>query len=136
MRYAPYDNEYESTKSLSEGQILEYFLTRIFETEEIWGLDDGCEWIFRTSGEAESTMPVWPYEKYAKEAVYGAWSDSHPQAESLEDFMFHTLEMLIEEDVMLEIMPKPDKPGCVISPHQLLSILTGMLDAGEYRLDG
>lgn len=135
MRYAPYDVEYQEAPSLSEGEQLEYFLTRVFETEEIWGLDDGCEWVFRQT-ESGTTMPVWPYEKFAKDSAEFLDSASQPQAESLEDFMYHTLEMLIEEDVMVEIMPTGKKLGCIISPHQLLSIFTGMIDAGEYRMDG
>ncbi len=136
MRYAPYDNEYQAAKTLTAAQQLEYFLMRIFETEEVWGLDDGTEWIFRESSEAETTLPVWPYQKYAREAAVGIWAEYQPQAESLEDFMQHTLAMLIEEQAMMEIMPGPDQPGCLISPHQLLSILEGMIDAGEYRMDG
>ncbi|WP_317933198.1 DUF2750 domain-containing protein [Halioxenophilus sp. WMMB6] len=136
MRYAPYDAEYLDSDTMSEGQQLEYFLTRVFETEEIWGLDDGCEWIYRVGENGEQAMPVWPYEKYAKDAAVGEWEGSQPQAESLEDFMYHTLEMLIEDDVLVEIMAKPNKPGCLVSPHRLLSIFTGMIDAGEYRMDG
>ena len=136
MRYTPYEHEYQSSDSFSDTQQLEYFLTRVFETEEVWGLDDGCEWIFRTSASGENSLVVWPYKKFAEEAAVDAWSAYHVEAESLESFMEITLEMLMTEDVMVEIMAKPDKPGCLISPHQLKSILTGMIDAGEYRLDG
>lgn len=136
MRYAPYSEEYASFSQLNESQQLEYFLTRIFETEEVWGLDDGTEWVFREQANGGQTLPLWPYEKFAQDAATGPWQDKQPQAESMEDFIYHTLEMLIEEDVMVEIMPNPQQPGGLISPHQLLSILTGMIDAGEYRLDG
>jgi len=136
MRYAPYDNEYQAAANLSESEQMEYFLTRVFETEEVWGLDDGAEWVYREHTDGSQSLPLWPYEKFAKDAAVDLWADTQPQAESLEDFMYHTLEMLIEDDVMVEIMPMPTKTGCLVSPHRLLSILTGMIDAGEYRMDG
>lgn len=135
MRYAPYEQEYSAASSLDDNQILEYFLMRIFETEEVWGLDDGTEWVMRERLAAEKTLPVWPYKKYATEAAEGSWRDFQAQAESLESFIHHTLDMLIDEDALIEIMGQENKPGCIISPHRLLSILTGMMDAGEYTLD-
>lgn len=136
MRYAPYQNEYLGSVEFNDQQQLEYFLTRVFETEEVWGLDDGTEWVFKTLADGSQVMPVWPYNKFATEALNTSDMQIQPQAESLEDFLYHTLEMLIEEDVSVEVMPSATKAGCIITPHQLLSILTGMIDAGEYRMDG
>ena len=140
MRYAPYDHEYQEVAGMTESQRLEYFLTRIFETEEIWGLDDGVEWIITEHADGKR-MPVWPYRKFAEEAVadvgQGIYPDGlAPQAESLEVFLNTTLEILIEEDAMLDIMPGLETTECLISPQQLKSILEGMIDAGEYTLDG
>lgn len=135
MRYSPYEHEYQAVATMTEGELLEYFLTRVFETEEVWGLDDGAEWIMHEQ-DAQICMPVWPYQKFAAEAVSGKWEHYHPQAESLEDFLHTTIAMLIEENAMLDIMPRESIPACLISPQQLKSILDGMIDAGTYTLDG
>jgi hypothetical protein len=50
--------------------------------------------------------------------------------------MNDTLQWLIDDDIGIEIMPRLSGQGCLMSPHRLLSIIEGMLDAGEYRLDG
>lgn len=134
MRYVPYDHEYEAAQSMSEGELLEYFLTRVFETEEVWGLEDEADWLI-CERQGQSCMPLWPYQKFAAEAVVGEWKHCQPQAESLEVFLQGTLEMLIDEDAMLEIMPAQDRPGCLVSPHRVKSILEGMMEAGEYTLD-
>lgn len=130
MRYAPYAEEVNAIASMSESQLLEYFLTRVFETEEVWGLDDGCEWI-TIEQQGQSVMPLWPYQQFANELA-----DHHtPAAESLEDFVYQTLGQLMEEDVVLSVMCSTDGRGCLVSPHRLYDIFTGMFNAGEYSLD-
>jgi len=135
MRYSPYEHEYEAVISMTESELLEYFLTRVFETEEVWGLDDGAEWIMREQG-AQASMPVWPYKKFASESAVGHWGGFQPQAESLEEFLQNTIMALIEENAMLEVMPRQSEVGCLISPQKLKSILDGMIEAGTYTMDG
>ena len=134
MRYAPYTSDSQAIAAMNEGQLLEYFLTRVFETEEVWGLDDGCEWVTRVRG-GQSVMPLWPYQQLAESALDPLDTAVTPAAESLEDFMYQTLPALMEDDICLEIMPGTTQPGCVIAPHRLYDIFTGMFDAGEYKLD-
>lgn len=136
MRYSPYDHEYEAVATMSEQELLEYFLTRVFETEEVWGLDDGTEWIMENHN-GHLGMPVWPYQKFAAESAVNEWSHCHPEAESLEEFLLNTVAMLTDENAMLSIMPSNRSSSiCLISPQKLKSILDGMIDAGEYTLDG
>lgn len=133
MRYAPYAGEVSALDSMSDGQLLDYFLTRVFETEEVWGLDDGCEWLM-VEADGRWVMQVWPYRQFA--AACGDGAACTPTAESLEDFVYQTLGALMDENAMLEIMPAPGRAGCLASPHRLYDIFTGMFEAGEYRLDG
>ncbi len=78
---------------------------------------------------------MWPYLKFASDAALEAWQDCVPNALSLEFFIFNTLQQLLETDLMNEVMPFVDKPGCLITPHRLLDILVGIIHATEYRLD-
>lgn len=135
MRYTPYDYEYSALVEMSDNQLLEFFLTRVFETEEVWGLDDSVEWVFREE-DGQATLPVWPYQNLALEAAVGPWQSHSPMDSSLEEFITNTLSAMIEDEVMIEIIPRQQRKGCIISPHQLLSILEGMMDAGEYTLEG
>ena len=135
MRYAPYPDEYASVADMGNARLLEYFLTRIFETEEVWVLDDGIEWLMQERDET-LCLPVWSYKKYAAECATAEWPHCAPVGLSLEVFMQQVLELLAEEDGVLEVMPRPGATGCIIHPSQLMSILEGMIDAGEYRMDG
>lgn len=135
MRYAPYSKELIDLEEMSDNLILEYFLTRVFETEEVWGLDDGCEWVVTMQGD-QQIMPIWPYQQLAAENVQQFHDSYSPTAESLEDFVFETLGELMEDDILLAIMPTEKQRKCLITPHRLHDIFTGMMDAGEYKMDG
>ena len=135
MRYTPYENEYKAVQTMSAGELLDYFLLRVFETEEVWGLQQRGQW-FTQAGGKDPWIPLWPYRKYASEAALDIWMDCTPHAISLEYFLDQLVPWLIEQNVTINLMPKGDGEGCLITPHRLQDILRGMQDAGEYRLDG
>jgi len=46
MRYEPYQEEYAAVPDMTDAELMDYFLYRIFETEEVWGLkENGFQWI-------------------------------------------------------------------------------------------
>lgn len=135
MRYEPYAEEYAAVPDMTDGQLLDYFLYRLFETEELWGIREGPQWFTREI-DGHITQPIWPYKRYAEEATVDEWDYLMPVACSLEFFLYQALDKLVAQDVMLEIMPRKMAAGCLISPQRLFSILEGMIDSGEYTLDG
>lgn len=135
MRYSPYESEIRDVASMGEAELFEYFLLRAFEAEEVWTLLEGDQWQLITTEEGVR-LPIWPYEYFAKEAAEDRWPDTSTCAESLEFFLYESLQELADKDIMLEIMHRPDQGGCLVSPQRLSSILLGMMDAGEYVLEG
>ncbi len=135
MRYEPYEDEYAAVPLMTDAELMEYFLYRVFETEEVWGLKENSTKFIQEEGE-QVTQPVWPYKRYAEEAAVGKWAMYVSAAVSLEFFMEQILHQLAREDVLLDIMPRPSGAGCLVSPQRLFSILEGMLESGEYSLDG
>lgn len=134
MRFSPSESEYAAIPGMSDQHLLEYFLLRVFETEEVWGLLNNGSWQMNEV-EGQETVPLWPYQRFARDMALEVWQSSSPSSVSLEYFLEQILGSLTLLDVMLEIMPLQDSPGCLISPRQLQSIFEGMIDAGEYRLD-
>ena len=134
MRHAPYATEYLAVPVMSEGELMEYFLTRSFETEEVWTLQNDMDW-FLLQRSGMQYLPVWPYQRFAEEALPDGGGYT-VIAYALEDFVFETLPELIERDIGVEIMPRTTGAGCFITPHRLLDIIGGMFESGEYRLDG
>lgn len=135
MRYAPYPSEYLAVPTMTDGELLDYFLMRSVETEEVWGLQDSSGWLLREY-KGQLNFPVWPYKRFASEAATTLWPNCIPTAVSLEHFVFENLPQWIDDDIGIDIMPRAAQPGCLITPHRLLDIIEGILDAGEYRLDG
>ncbi len=136
MRYQPYEDEYAAVPSMNDAQLLEYFLYRVFETEEIWGLKEtALHWLTHEAN-AQIVQPLWPYKRYADEAAVAQWEDFVPAAVSLEYFMEQTIQKLAMDDILIEIMPRETAPGCLISAQRLFSILDGMMESSQYTLDG
>ena len=134
MRFEPYKDEYAAVPNMTDTELMEYLLYRIFETEEVWGLKEGAQWITREI-EGQIIQPIWAYKRYADEAAVGEWENLCPSAVSLEYFIEQVLHQLTMQDVTIEIMPRKSEPGCLISPQRLFDIMEGMMDSGEYTLD-
>lgn len=144
MRYAPYEYEYQNMNDFSRNEVLDYFLTRTFEAEEIWTLRSSNNRCFTQSLDdresdpschANLMVPVWPYKRLAQDFNNGLNTRCQIDAESLEDFLDRSLQYFIDKHYTLNIMPRHNKPVCLIEAEKLLSILEGMIDAGEYRMD-
>ncbi len=140
MQYEPLAAETTMLASAGDLQRLDYFLLRAFETEEIWALKQGPLWFRREvvlpGNEPIVAMPLWPYRKMALDAALDIWDDCRPEATSLEYFMEELIPQFIAEGIQFDVMPREERPGCLITAAKLNSILEGIQDAGEYRLDG
>ncbi|QWF70558.1 DUF2750 domain-containing protein [Methylomonas paludis] len=133
MRYEPYADEYAAVPNMTDEELLEYFLFRIAETDEVWSLKDGPRWLTREIN-GQETQPVWPFKRFAQEAAVGDWQNLRPVPESLEFFIYQILNQLAIRNVTIEIMPRASGPGCLINPRQLASYLEGMRDSSECML--
>ena len=134
MRYKPYEEESAAVPHMTDEDLLEYFLYRIAETDEVWGLKEGPQWITREI-DGHETQPVWPLRYYADASSVGEWENMIPIAESLEFFTYQILTRLTTRKVLIEIMPRLSGPGCLISPQRLFGLLENMRESGEFVLD-
>lgn len=130
MRYQPHKDEVAAVPTMTDEELLEYFLYRVFETDEIWGLKEDGQWQTRQWLDQE-TMPVWPYKRYADDAATGDWAQCKPCAESIESFTYQTLNRLAKLGNIVEIMPRTSNAGCLINPQHLFSMLENMMEARE-----
>ncbi|WP_235185966.1 DUF2750 domain-containing protein [Methylomarinum vadi] len=136
MRYEPYEDEYAAIPAMTDAQLLEYFISRVYETEEVWGLKEGGAYWMTYGRDGREIQPLFAYKRYAEEAAVGDWEVMIPVAESLEFFMERTLTRLEQNDVVLEVMPRETGRGSLVTPRQLFGILEGIIDAGEYTMEG
>lgn len=134
MRHTPYESEYRAAPQMSDSERLDYFLTRCFETDEVWFLAQQSRPLERELT-GRLAVPVWPYARFADDAA-NTFAGAECTSISLEHFLYRLLDELQQRDVWIEVMPRDDAVGCLITPQRLSSIFEGMIDAGEYRFDG
>lgn len=134
MRQNPTEGEYAAAPTMADHERLEYFLTRVFETDEVWFLKNPQP--FERLLDGRPTMPLWPYRRFASDAALDCWMDCVSSSVSLEHFLYTLLDEPIARGVTLDLMPRGEAGGCLIGAARLRAILEGMMDAGEYRLDG
>jgi hypothetical protein len=134
MRNEPYENEYTLIPTMQDDELLEYFLFRLAEMDEVWGLKDGSQWVNRQV-DGRETLPVWPFKRFADDAAVGEWQNLKPVVESVEYFMFQILNKCALQERAIEIMPRPNAAGCLISPQRLFSFLEGMREGGECMVE-
>jgi hypothetical protein len=135
MQFSPNANEYEAMRTMSEGALLEYFITRVAEVEEVWGLGDHSGWVMREAGDLVS-LPVWPYRQLAIDSAVDEWESQVANAVSLEHFIFKVLKIMVAENIKVEIMPAPSASGQIIDAGELFKLFESVIEAGEYYLEG
>lgn len=135
MRHTPYESEYTAIQSMEHSELLEYFLTRVFETDEVWFLKNAAGWL-TCEADNHTVLPVWPYRRLASDAALERWESHAPSSVSLDHFLYAMMREFTTSNVMIEVIPRATQSGCLIPAQRLLGILEGMIDAGEYRLDG
>lgn len=135
MQYVPMETELVQLQSMSAQERLHYATTRMIECEEVWSLGDDNGWIIRDE-DGKQVISVWPYHLLAQENRPGEDETSLPQATSLEYFVYGVLDMCQVEDICLEVFPKTDESGHLISSTDLYELLTGLMESGEYLMEG
>ena len=133
MRYTPSQQELQEIGVMAPPQRLQYFLSRVIEAEEIWGLADPQGWVMREEGD-KLILPIWPYQQCANDCVNAR--DLQPHATSLDHFVERILHTLIEEGIHLEVLPTRNVGGALVTAIELQSLFQSLLESGEYFLEG
>lgn len=135
MRYKPSDNELLEIETLSEELRLHYFLSRVIESEEVWGLGGEAGWLIKDLDD-KTIIPLWPYELLATACAQQSPGRPATVAVSLEQFVYSLLPKIEQQNIQLEILPTNSQPGKIIQAQALAAIVEGMMESGEYYMEG
>jgi hypothetical protein len=135
MHYAPSPYELAALEGAAPDELLNYFLTRAMEVEEVWGLSTGSRWAMKEV-DGKTVLPVWPYAQLAQACAEGEWQVHTPDAVSLEHFVYNTLQQLIDDDIHIEVMASGKQQGLMLTAEALFEIIERKMDTGEYFLEG
>lgn len=68
-----------------------YFLSKVVETEGIYGLKHNNEWITIKDSQGEIAMPIWPSYDFARYCQENQWKDTEIEAVDLYEFLEYWL---------------------------------------------
>lgn len=118
MSYIVNDIEYETVISLPAHKRYEYFVKKVVDFEEIWGLwQEG--WSLMADNEGSECFPVWPAERYAAACATNEWSNYEPRAISLTIWIERWLPGMIRDKLNVAIFPTLNKKGIMLKPERL-----------------
>jgi hypothetical protein len=135
MRYKPSDSELLEIDTFSAEQRLHYFLSRAIESEEVWSLGDDAGWVLNDVGD-KTIIPIWPYEVLATACRQTVSCQPTAMAVSLEQFVYSLLPQINHQNIQIEILPTKILPGKIMQARELAGILEGMMESGEYYMEG
>lgn len=128
MSYKLSEKEQAAVSALRPEQRLEHFVKRVADWEEIWSLKAPSDWVMAGTESGARVFPIWPHPNYAKTCVCNQWSDSSPEAISLEHFMNAWVPGLTKDGVKVAVFPTPNSGGAVTEPTALKELLEKELE--------
>jgi len=135
MQYSATENEIKLFTSMPDDERFRYCLSRMTESEEIWGLAEHQGWVISDIND-QATLPIWPYKDLAELYKQDEWKNAEPQSVSLEHFVYKTSQLLIKNDIMIQTFPTVENPGKVIPAKEFFEILENLMESGEYYMEG
>lgn len=88
--------EFEAVIKLPANIRYEYFIKKVVDFEEVWGLyEEG--WAMTSDDDGSMMIPFWPKREFAEYCAFEEWSNYKAQSISLDEFINEWLPG-IEED--------------------------------------
>ena len=100
-----------------------YFLQRVVESGEVWGLD-GEGWALALDDSGRDVLPLWPAPEFAALCATRLWSGFQPRALRLKDLVENVLPQLEEEGMPVGIFFTPEGQGHSVSARELIDALS------------
>jgi len=106
-------------------QNYERFVTRVRESESVWGLKSDDGWAYCPSNEYEcDVLLFWSDEAYARRHAVKEWEDYKPVAIDLDSFIDNWLKGMHNDGVLAGINFNADLAGLEVEPSKLAQELT------------
>ncbi|HBL25319.1 MAG TPA: DUF2750 domain-containing protein [Acidobacteria bacterium] len=110
--------EMEAVLGLSGQERYGYFIERVVEREEVWGLQNEEGWVLISFPEGDAFC-LWPHADYARACTRGDWSDCAPEGISLDELIGELVPALQRDNLRLAIFPTPAGEAMVVDSRDL-----------------
>lgn len=114
-----HDLEVQAFSRQSNSQRYNYFVEKVFEWQECWGLGDDEGWVV---AEIDNSVvfPLWPAEPFAKKCQVDNWQNTETKKVSFAELITEILPSLVNDDIHVAVFMVPDNEQCGVLPAQEL----------------
>jgi hypothetical protein len=109
----------------------EYFVKRIVDWQELWGLRDGQGFAVSAASSGRQLFAVWPHRRYAEACAVGEWAGRTAAPIGLGEWLNGWLPELEEDGHAVAVFPDPNGNAINREPAELAADLQA--EAQRYR---
>ena len=95
--------EFKALMSSSAKSRYEYFIKKVIDFEEVWGLYDKDGWAVTSDEDGRLMFPFWPKREFANACAIDEWKSYISCSIDLNEFLEDWLPDMKEDGVMLSI---------------------------------
>lgn len=123
-----HDLEVKAFSQQSNSQRYNYFVEKVFEWQEAWGLGDSEGWVVAEIGDTV-VFPLWPAEPFAKNCQVDNWQHTEVKRIPFEELVQEVLPSLVVDNIQVAVFMVPDDDQCGVLPaKELLSDFLTLLE--------
>ncbi len=124
------DTSLENLLKLSAEERLDFFITKVADSGEVWGLfDEG--WAMATGEDDSKVLVLWPEKEIAELCRVEAWASFEPKSIELNLFIEKWLVGMSDDGLKAGVFPLPSDKGVVLDSMELREEMLAELDAQE-----
>jgi Protein of unknown function (DUF2750) len=110
--------EFQHVRSLPADGRYEYFVKKVCDWQQVWGLwNEG--WAIMADTEGKEVFPVWPHPIYAEAYAIGEWKGYRPREIRLQDWLGKWLPGLENDGRLIAIFPSTEGQPPTVNSNQL-----------------
>lgn len=117
----------ESILKMTENERYNYFIRKVADFEEIWGLSDNG-WALLGDDNGNQILPLWPEKDFAELCAVEQWKSYKPESIQLDNFLEKWIPGMMKDKTLVNIFLTPGSKGTVILPYDLNSDLQEELE--------
>jgi hypothetical protein len=120
----------ENVIKLSSEDRYNYFIRKVADFEEIWGLyNDG--WALLGDDANMQAFPFWPEKEFAEICATEQWLGYLPKSITLDNFLEKWIPGMENDELSISIFQTPKSTGKIVNPQKLMNDINEELEQYE-----
>ncbi|ASJ76188.1 DUF2750 domain-containing protein [Granulosicoccus antarcticus] len=125
------EQEYESVVALESNDRFKYFIGKVAEWQQLWGVKNDEGWLVPEAPEGFEYFPLWPHPKYAQDIADNNFQGYTATEISLDELLEYWLPLFKDDSVRVAIFPDHNWTFWCIEPEELAEVLEAEISNHE-----